>query len=66
MTPEPTGAGTLPPPPPAKTNPWVIIAAVVVLLCCLCFGAVGILLAFGGDLLRELGFAAALVVQGRG
>ena len=60
MSSEPTSA---PPPAPAKTNPWVIAAAVAVVLCCGCFGVVGLLLAFGGDILEELGLAASLLIQ---
>lgn len=43
------------PPAPKKTNPWVIVLVVVVVLCCLCFGGIGLLLAFGQDLLNSFG-----------
>lgn len=45
----------VPPPAPAKPNPWLIATAVVVMLCCLCFGALGLLLAFWDPILQELG-----------
>jgi cell shape-determining protein MreD len=40
-------------------NPWVIVLCVVVLLCCLCFGGLGLLLAFGEDLLSMFVFQLA-------
>jgi len=43
------------PPAPRKTNPWVIVVVVVVVLCCLCFGGIGLLWAFGQDLLNSFG-----------
>jgi hypothetical protein len=52
---EPTGAGLPPPAAAHKTNPLVIVLLVLVLLCCFCIGALGLLLAFGGPLLNELG-----------
>ena len=52
---EPTAAGLPPPAAPHKTNPWVIVLLVLVLLCCFCIGTLGLLLAFGGPLLNELG-----------
>ena len=57
----------IPPPPPAqpanppalqKTNPWIIIIAVAVVVCCACFGAIGLLIAFGPEILHELGVAS--------
>ena len=41
----------VPPPAPGKAKPWVIAVVVIVVLCCLCFGSIGLLLAFGEDLL---------------
>ncbi|MDP3186610.1 MAG: hypothetical protein Q8M58_15230 [Anaerolineales bacterium] len=41
------------PPPPRKSNTGLIIAIVV--LCCCCVGAIGLTIAFGQDILRELG-----------
>jgi hypothetical protein len=50
--PEPTGAAH----PIAKgTNPWIIVIVVIVVLCCFCIGAIGLLFAFGGPILNELG-----------
>ena len=40
---------------PRKMEPWVIVVAVIVVLCCLCVGATGLLFAFGGPILNELG-----------
>jgi len=51
-----------PPPPPPKNRTWMIIVAVIVVFCCCCFGSVGLILAFGGDILYELGFYALLPV----
>ncbi len=49
--PPPSGS----PPPVQPTNPWIFIIAVAVVLCCACFGILGLLIAFGPDILRELG-----------
>jgi len=60
--PEPFPAPSIPPaapPAPRKMNPWVIVLCVVVLLCCLCFGGLGLLLAFGEDLLSMFVFQLA-------
>ena len=43
------------PPAPQKTNPWVIVLVVAVVLCCACFGGIGLLWAFGQDLLNSFG-----------
>jgi len=40
---------------PRKMEPWVIVVVVLVGLCCLCVGATGLLFAFGGPILNELG-----------
>lgn len=40
---------------PSKPNLWLIAGVVVVVLCCACFGALGLILAFGEDLLNALG-----------
>jgi len=51
--------GTPPPPPPAKkSNAWLIALLVVFVLCCCCVGAIGLLIAFGQDILNELGIYA--------
>ncbi len=47
-------------PPIQKTNPWVFIIAAIVVVCCLCVGTVGLLIAFGPEILHELGVAARL------
>ena len=47
---------------PQKTPPWVIVIVVVVLLCCFCVGAIGLLLAFGGPILNEMGLIQACVL----
>jgi len=49
-----------PAPAPQKTNPWIYIVAAVILVCCLCFGAVGLLLAFGPEILHEFGLSSLL------
>ena len=43
------------PPPSRKNNTWLIVLAVIVVLCCCCVGAIGLLIAFGPDILNELG-----------
>jgi hypothetical protein len=63
MTIEPAGTGPSAPPSPSRTNPWVITAVIAFVLCCGCFGALGLLLAFGGDILKELGLTASLLIQ---
>lgn len=54
------------PPPPRKSNTGLIIAIIViVVLCCCCVGALGLTIAFGSDILQELGiyvFAPALAI----
>jgi hypothetical protein len=50
------------PPQPSKLPTWVIILVVVLVLCCCLFGAIGLLLAFGEDLLYELGLYTLLPV----
>ena len=49
-----------PAPTPQKTNPWIYIVAAVILICCFCFGVVGLLLAFGPEILHELGLSSLL------
>jgi len=44
-----------PPPPPKKSNAWLVALAVVFILCCCCVGTIGLLIAFGQDILNELG-----------
>ena len=52
-----TPGAALPPPaaPPTSLRPWIIVILVVVVLCCFCVGALGLLFAFGGPVLNELG-----------
>ena len=40
----------------------MIIVVVVVVACCLCFGAIGLLLAFGEPILTEIGLGAILPI----
>lgn len=47
-------------PQPKKLEPWVIVVVVFVVICCFCFGAIGMLLAFGGPILTEFGLNAIL------
>ncbi len=47
-------------PQPKKLEPWVIVIVVIVVVCCFCFGVTGMLLAFGGPILSELGLNATL------
>jgi hypothetical protein len=56
---ETAGAPVPPPSGPQKTNPWVIVIVVIVILCCFCVGAIGLLFAFGGPILNELGLLHA-------
>jgi hypothetical protein len=52
--PEPTGAAH----PTAKgTTPWIIVIVVIVVLRCFCIDAIGLLSAFGGPILNELGIS---------
>jgi hypothetical protein len=45
---------------PKKLETWVIVVVVIVVACCFCFGAIGMLLAFGGPILNELKLNAIL------
>jgi hypothetical protein len=58
------GTPITPPPPPAKkSNAWLIALVVILVLCCCCVGALGLIIAFGQDILDELStyvFAPAL------
>ena len=58
---ESTGA-SVPPPPPQKTNSWIVVVAVVVVICCGCFGVIGLLIAFGPEVLHELGLSTLLPI----
>jgi hypothetical protein len=58
---ESTGAPIPPPTAPQGTNPWIIVVVVIVMLCCFCVGAIGLLFAFGGPILNELGLLHSLV-----
>lgn len=51
------------PPQPSKPATWVIVLVVVLVLCCCLFGAIGLLIAFGEDLLYELGLYTLLPVM---
>ena len=50
----------MPAPQPKKLEPWVIVFVVIVVACCFCFGTFGMLLAFGGPIINELGLYAIL------
>ena len=52
---ETTGTPLPPPAPPKKTTPWLIVLIVILVLCCFCVGAIGLIIAFGPDILNELG-----------
>ncbi len=52
---ETTGTPVPPLSAPRKMEPWVIVVVALVVLCCLCVGATGLLFAFGGPILNELG-----------
>jgi hypothetical protein len=56
-----TEAAGAPASAPKPINPWVIVIVVIVLVCCFCFGALGLLLAFGEPILQELGLISALL-----
>jgi hypothetical protein len=43
------------PPPSRKNNTWLIVLVAILVLCCCCVGAIGLLIAFGPDILNELG-----------
>jgi hypothetical protein len=49
------------PPPAKKNNTWLIVLVVILVLCCCCVGAIGLLIAFGQDILNELGNYFGLV-----
>ncbi len=57
---EQPGRSLPPSPAPQKTNPWIIIIAVAVVICCGCFGVTGLLLAFGPEIMHELGLISLL------
>ncbi len=50
------------PAPPSKTNPWIIIVVVAVVVCGGCFGVAGLLLAFGPEILHELGLISLVPI----
>ena len=60
---ETPGAFSQPPAAPQKTNPWLIVLVSCVVLCCFYLGATGLLFAFGGPILNELGLLQALIIQ---
>jgi hypothetical protein len=43
------------PPPSRKNNTWLIVLVVILVLCCCLVGAIGLIIAFGPDILNELG-----------
>jgi len=51
-------AAPLPPPSgrPTQRNPWLITVLGIILGCCFFVGCIGLLIAFGPDVLHELGF----------
>ncbi len=53
---EVTGIPVAPLPPTKKNNTWLIVLVVILVLCCCCVGAIGLIIAFGPDILNELGF----------
>ncbi len=59
-TPSPSAS----PPPVQGTNPWIIIIAVAVVICCVCFGILGLLIAFGPEIMHELGMVLIPVSHG--
>jgi len=53
---EVTGIPIAPPPPPTKkSNTWLIVLVAILVVCCCCVGVIGLLIAFGPDILNELG-----------
>jgi hypothetical protein len=52
---EVTGIPAAPFPPAKKNNTWLIVLVVILVLCCCCVGAIGLIIAFGPDILNELG-----------
>ena len=52
---EVTDIPVAPLPPAKKNNTWLIALAVILVLCCCCVGAIGLFIAFGPDILNELG-----------
>jgi len=52
---EVTGIPPAPLPPAKKNNTWLIVLVVILVLCCCCVGAIGLIIAFGPDILNELG-----------
>ena len=43
------------PPPSRKNNTWLIVLVAILVLCCCCVGAIGLIIAFGPDILNEFG-----------
>jgi hypothetical protein len=52
---EVTGIPVAPLPPTKKNNTWLIALVVILVLCCCCVGTIGLIIAFGQDILNELG-----------
>jgi hypothetical protein len=48
-------------PTPQRFKPWVIVILILVLLCCFCTGLIGLLSAFGGPILKDLGLISAVL-----
>ena len=42
-------------PSPKGTFPWIIVIVVIFAIFCFCVGAIGLIIAFGPDILNELG-----------
>ncbi len=45
---------------PGGTPKWVIAVVIIVVVVCFCVGVVGLLLSFGGPILKSLGLTSAL------
>jgi flagellar basal body-associated protein FliL len=58
--PEPTGTAL---PTTKGTSLWIIVIVVIVVLCCFCIGAIGLLFAFGGPILNELGILQSCLLS---
>jgi hypothetical protein len=63
---EPIAPSVVPPPAPqpSKLPAWAIVLIVFVVLCCCSIGAIGLILAFGGGILQELGLYTLLPLLG--
>jgi len=52
---ETTGTPLPLPAPPEKISSWLVALVVILVLCCCCVGTIGLIIAFGPDILNELG-----------